>query len=145
MNSNVIILLLIIHFSLVVLSTQCCKSKKLRSCCGTGNCNIFCCNCPCKLSCESTIIGDYDADSYNLDYDKREILSKRRFHAMNMFEKIDLNKDKRISFNEAKKFLYENNPKLGIHLENYGWFKQIDTNNDSILSPFELDVSLIGH
>ena len=82
MNSNVIILLLIIHFSLVVLSTQCCKSKKLRSCCGTRNCNIFCCNCPCKLSCESTISGDYDADSFNLDYDKREILSKRRFHAM---------------------------------------------------------------
>jgi hypothetical protein len=145
MKSYGIILLLIIHFSLVVLSSQCCKSKKLRSCCGHG-CNIFCCNCPCKLSCESAISGDYDADPFNLDYDKREILSKRRFHAINMFEKIDLNKDKAISFNEAKKFLFEISPKLGIHWsENYGWFKQIDTNNDSILSPFEFDFSLIEH
>ena len=134
-------------------------------CCGNGACNIFCCNCGCgkKCGCQGmmemkniwTEAGRPNKWKYLLEKIRRDGMAKRysrsianeteRFlsDAHVYFKTIDINNDNFLTMEEAKVH-FEKHPgnKRSIVEPWEQGVKELDVNNDGMISPVEFDETL---
>jgi len=126
-------------------------------CCSSGACNVFCCNCggPCRTN--STPTTTTTTSSFDNNRKKRELFEisngiyddnvevENNVEAVNSalkFLAIDLNNDRRISFEEAEAYVYsQQSRRFSMAKASRVWFSSMDTDNDGFISPWEFDES----
>ena len=103
-------------------------------CCGVGKCNIFCCNC------------EYGICHFGMWVLKRSTTNNTKLlasHAEKIFQRVDIDGDNAITTEEAEVY-FENHKylKRNTNIKISREIKEMDINDDGLITPEEFDESL---